>query len=452
MRKVRNNGICGLGWTVGVKIVMLSYDMQDFGGLEEYAVNLAIGLKQLGHVVSHVSCAWVSPKNQYVLRLRANDISLIRPPKWISNIANDWSTKEKILRRMMLLLGPFVAALAVPVAILKRHRPADAWRSAYNFLRGQLMDNVIGPDHRRFLGRLLMTWWILRWHVDVLHVHGYTTSLMFALEWAHERRIPVVYEEHSTPNPLFEGWASAQLSLNKAARIVAVSEKSAQALREICGVTRPIAISGPLLPDPFQTGWHQNEKHAQSGKGITITTLARLVPEKGLDHLLQAIALVRKTHSHVRFRVYGDGMLRRELLSHAQKLGLDGKDIFVGAFTGQAERTQILSGTDIFLLPSILEGQPVVIVEAMAYGCPIVATNVGGIPELIRDGLNGLLCPPANPTCLAEKIKLLIENPELRSRLGAAARVSYEQGPFQIDTVSSKFVSIYEEVLREEVS
>ena len=64
---------------------MISYDMQDFGGLEEYAVNLAIALKKHGNDVSYVSCAWVAPENQYARRLKANDVPLIQPPRWISN-------------------------------------------------------------------------------------------------------------------------------------------------------------------------------------------------------------------------------------------------------------------------------------------------------------------------------------------------------------------------------
>ncbi|MDX1463685.1 MAG: hypothetical protein R3359_11560, partial [Marinirhabdus sp.] len=68
-----------------MKILMVSYDMQDFGGLEEYAANLAIGLKQQGHEVSYMSMAWVDPKNQYALRLDASGIHLVQPPKWISH-------------------------------------------------------------------------------------------------------------------------------------------------------------------------------------------------------------------------------------------------------------------------------------------------------------------------------------------------------------------------------
>jgi glycosyltransferase involved in cell wall biosynthesis len=108
-----------------------------------------------------------------------------------------------------------------------------------------------------------------------------------------------------------------------------------------------------------------------------------------------------------------------------------------------------MAKTDIYVMSSILEGQPLALVEAMSYGCPIVTTAVGGIPELIDDGVNGLLCPPKDPECLAKKIQVLIENPILRKNLGRAARETYEQGPFQPSSVCSHFISIYEDVLHQ---
>jgi glycosyltransferase involved in cell wall biosynthesis len=129
-------------------------------------------------------------------------------------------------------------------------------------------------------------------------------------------------------------------------------------------------------------------------------------------------------------------------------LGLDGNEIFVGPFTSRQELGTIMLQTDIFLMSSILEGQPQSLVEAMAYGCPIVTTSVGGIPELIQDGVNGLLCPPKNPECLAKKVITLIEEPTLRERLGQTARHSYEKGPFQPVSVCNEFIKLYARVLQ----
>jgi glycosyltransferase involved in cell wall biosynthesis len=283
----------------------------------------------------------------------------------------------------------------------------------------------------------------------LFHIQGYTSTLLFAIEWAHKRKIPVVYEEHQTPDVRFNWWQGFEQSINKSTRVVAVSEKSAEGLREVCGVTRPIVVRNPLLPDPLVSGWQRNNHRNDRGRVLQVTTVARLVEAKGLGYLLETIAKVNLTYSNISFRVFGDGPLRQELLNYASALGLDGERIFAGSFNGRDELTCIMAETDIFVMSSVLEGQPLGVVEAMAYGCPIVTTSVGGIPELILDGANGLLCPPRDPECLAEKIKTLINDPLMRERLGEAARRTYERGPFQPAAVSEHFVSVYQDTLRE---
>lgn len=426
---------------------MVLYDPQEFGGLEEYATTLAVGLHRQGQQVSVLSATWVPPENQYLRRLRDNGVTFVQVPKWLSYPASHWATKEKILAAVLWLFSPIVYVLGGMLFLLRRRSWTRSLASACNWLRGQLT-RFIGPDRRKPLTRLLLDWWRLRWHPDLLHIQGYTSTLLFVIEWAHAKRVPVVYEEHQTPDAQFDWWQNFQRSINKSTRVVAVSEKSANALREVCGVTRPIVIRPPLMPDPLEFGW-QRDDNRWNGRLIAVTTVARLYVTKGLGYLLDAVALVKKTHLNVQFRVYGEGELRQELLDRAWHLGLNGEEIFVGAFTNREELSRIMAKTDIFLLSSILEGQPLAIVEAMAYGCPIVATAVGGIPELIQDGINGLLCKPADPECLAEKVRMLIDDPALRLRLGAAARESYERGSFQMSAVSAQFTSVYEDVLHE---
>ncbi len=432
-----------------MRIGMLVYDMQDFGGLEEYVVNLAAGLQAEGHAVSVICAARVPPQNQYARRLAEQTIPLFQPPAWVSQLASDWLTKEKILQRVMGVLRPFTLLPGLALAFARKQPVRQGWESAQNWLKGRLMDKLIGPDYRKPLGQILLGWWMRRWHPDLLHIQGYTTSLLFAIEWAGRRKMPVVYEEHQTPDPHFNWWQGFEASINRADRVIAVSEKSAEGLREVCGVTRPIEIIGPLLADPFHPGWKKKIRPYDPDKPFIVTTVARLYITKGLTFLLDAAALVKKNHPNIEFRVYGDGDLRDELMEKAKRLDLDGEAIFRGIFRDRAELTQILEETDIFLLSSILEGQPLVIAEAMAHGCPIVSTNVGGIPELICDGENGLLCPPEDPQCLAGNIMRLAPDAGMRQRLGSAARLGYENGPFKAEALSRKLISVYEEVLKE---
>jgi glycosyltransferase involved in cell wall biosynthesis len=376
-------------------------------------------------------------------------VEYVQVPKWLSRPASNWPTKQKILHILLLLASPLIFIMAIGLSIVRRKSWHQAWTSAYGWLRGQMQYRWIAPNRYQPLTRLLLTWWNLRWRPDLFHIQGYTSTLLFAIEWAHKRKIPVVYEEHQTPDVRFNWWQGFEQSINKSTRVVAVSEKSAEGLREVCGVTRPIVVRNPLLPDPLVSGWQRNNHRNDRGRVLQVTTVARLVEAKGLGYLLETIAKVNLTYSNISFRVFGDGPLRQELLNYASALGLDGERIFAGSFNGRDELTCIMAETDIFVMSSVLEGQPLGVVEAMAYGCPIVTTSVGGIPELILDGANGLLCPPRDPECLAEKIKTLINDPLMRERLGEAARRTYERGPFQPAAVSEHFVSVYQDTLRE---
>jgi glycosyltransferase involved in cell wall biosynthesis len=428
---------------------MVVYSLEEFGGLEEIATALAVELKKHGHQISVLITAWAPPDNQYLRRLCENEVAIVQLPKWLSHAASDWSTKEKILSTIMRFSAPLTYFLGSGLFLLRRRPWGQSHTSGRNWLRGQLMNRLIGPDRRKPLTRLLLYWWQFRWHPDLLHVQGYTNGLLFAIEWAYANKLPVVYVENQTPDARFDWWRGFEQSINKANVVVAASERSARALRDVCSVTQPIIVFNPNVADPKSFGWHMERPGRNGDQPIFVTTIARLWVTKGLKYLLEAIEQVTTAHPATRFKVYGDGELRQELLAYADELGLDGDSIFVGAFTRREELTRIMAQTDIFVMSSILEGQPLAVVEAMAYGCPIVATSVGGVPELIEDGVNGLLCEPRDSACLADKICTLIEDSALRLRLGQAARRSYEQGPFQPASVSEHFISIYNKVLRQ---
>ncbi len=429
---------------------MVVNNIATFGGLEEFAKNLAVGVQSQGHEVSVLSTVWGPPDNQYLRSLRENNIKVVQLSKWQSIPASAWPAKRRILSLVMWLSTPLVYILGVLLFLFRRRPWEQSLTSARNWQREQFM-NRFEPNHRQPFVRLLLEWWRFRWHPDLIHIHGYTSDLLFIIEWAFKKKIPVIYEEHQTPDAQFDWWQDFKKSINKAATIVAVSEKSAQALREVCGVTQPIEVVYYMVPDPVESGWVADAWSGKTDGTMRITTPARLYITKGLTYLLEAIVRVKASHPSVQFRVYGDGPLREELLAYAEQLGLDGKQIFVGSFTSREELTHIMAQTDIFVMSSILEGLPIALLEAMSYGRPVVVTPVGGIPEAIEDGVTGLLCNPRDPECLAQKICTLIEDPALRQRLGHAARKAYEQGPYNPNVVCNQYISIYQNILASEV-
>jgi glycosyltransferase involved in cell wall biosynthesis len=429
-----------------MRICMVANNMGTFGGLQEFAKNLAIGVKQQGHQVSVFSAAWDPPDNQYIRGLRQKNVTFVQLPKWVSVPSSDWPTKRRLQSISMWLSTPLIYILASILVVVRRQPWEQSLTSARNWMRQHLVSQF-EPDERQPFIRFLLNWWRFWWKPDLIHIHGYTSDLLFVIDWAYSKKIPVVYEEHQTPDAQFDWWQDFKKSINKASVVVAVSEISAKALREVAGVTQPIEVAYYMVPDPMAAGWVADSRSGMSDEEIRISTPARLYITKGLTYLLDAIVQVKAFHPNVQFRVYGDGPLHEELLAYAEQLGLDGKQIFVGAFTSREELSQIMAKTDIFVLSSILEGLPIALLEAMSYGRPVVVTPVGGIPEAIEDGVNGLLCAPRDPECLAQKICCLIEDPGLRLKLGRAARKTYEQGPFNPIAVCNQHISIYQNIL-----
>jgi glycosyltransferase involved in cell wall biosynthesis len=231
------------------------------------------------------------------------------------------------------------------------------------------------------------------------------------------------------------------IGLNLASVVVAVSETSAQALRQLCGVTRPIYVVPPIvdISTPMTIG---ERPFRFEGREVQILTVAGLKKEKGLDYLIKAAEHVITVNPNVRFLIYGEGYLFERLESEIDSLNLRGKVFLAGSFT-RNDLPGIMNTADIFVLPSITEGFPLSIVEAMAWGLPIAATSVGGIPELIEDGVTGLLCQPEDDNALAEIILTLVDNPLRSQALGDAAKKSYNNGGFKPECIVERYAEIY---------
>jgi glycosyltransferase involved in cell wall biosynthesis len=152
---------------------------------------------------------------------------------------------------------------------------------------------------------------------------------------------------------------------------------------------------------------------------LAVLTLGRLSPEKGQRVLLEAFARLKPEEAaRARLFVVGDGAERAALETLAQSTGADGRVTFLGWRT---DPHRCLGAADLFVLPSLREGLPLALLEAMAVGLPIVATAVGGVPEALDHGEAGLLVPPSDPTALAEALRTLAAGETQRRRLGQAA-------------------------------
>lgn len=178
---------------------------------------------------------------------------------------------------------------------------------------------------------------------------------------------------------------------------------------------------------------------------LVVGSVSRLARGKGLDHLLDAIPLVVGDIPNAKFVIVGDGPERASLERHAQRSGLDPHVVFAGHRTDAAEIAHVF---DLFVCPSLAEGMPYSVMEAMRAGVPIVASRVGGLPELVSDGESGRLVDAGDSMALATAIKSLLLDDSERSALGAAARRRIRES-FNIDAMAGCTERVIEEVLHD---
>jgi len=176
---------------------------------------------------------------------------------------------------------------------------------------------------------------------------------------------------------------------------------------------------------------------------VIIGTSCRLVWQKGLEYLIDSANILIKefTDSDVPlvFLIGGEGPKRKVLELRVQKYGLEDRIIFTGF---RKDVKEILSALDIFVMPSILEGQPIILIEVMAMGKPIVATDLDGIKEAVINGETGLLVPPKNPKLLADAIRQLIKDRNKWKQMGIRGREIIEQ-KYRLDNMIKKYEDLY---------
>ena len=183
----------------------------------------------------------------------------------------------------------------------------------------------------------------------------------------------------------------------------------------------------------------------QRGERILIGAVGRLVAEKGLEHLLTAMPKVLKRFSEARLLLVGDGPLRTDLKKIVIDLDLTGKVTFVGF---RSDIKEILSALDILVLPSLLEGFPMILLEAMAMATPIVASDIPGIREQIIDGKTGILVPARDSNALASAITSILEDKQTARRIGLEARKTVDE-KFSVGKMVAETESLYLSLLNE---
>lgn len=266
-------------------------------------------------------------------------------------------------------------------------------------------------------------------------------------------RVPVVIISRRTQNldGLGREWANRQLSGWSDATIT-VSEcvRQVEIAQARIDPAKVITIHNGIDANQYQhiemTVRDRIRRELKTpNEALVIASVGRLHPVKGFANLLTAMKSVHTRFPEVYLWLIGDGELRTTLEAQARQLGLDDVVVFTGT---RLDVPEILTAVDIFTLASRVEGMPNAILEAMAAGLPVVATQVGGVPEIVVEGQTGLLVPPADDKVLAQALLTLIEDASLRRRLGLAGRQRVLE-QFDIAVTRQKTVDLYGRLLQE---
>jgi len=282
--------------------------------------------------------------------------------------------------------------------------------------------------------------------VDVVHSHEFTMGV-YGSAAARLIHRPHVLTMHG--GRYYAGKVQRRLALSIAARssqaIVGVSEASARDLERTLRLRAGIARSIPNGVPPREGDRHHVRRElALADDEHLIVAVGNLYPVKGHAVLLRALGSVHQTHPLLRWHlaIAGRGAEERSLRDVACAAGIADRVHLLGY---RDDVGDLLAGADVYAMPSLSEGLPLALLEAMAAGLPIVASAVGGIPEAARDGVHALLVPPDDDAALAAALERLLSDAELRRTLGgaASARARQEHGAERmIDAYERLYLSL----------
>jgi glycosyltransferase involved in cell wall biosynthesis len=176
---------------------------------------------------------------------------------------------------------------------------------------------------------------------------------------------------------------------------------------------------------------------------VVVVSVANLTAQKGYSTLLQAARAMVDAGQPVTFLAVGSGPLEDELVAEHRRSGLADRFRFLGQ---RADAVALMASSDVLVLASDYECMPVVVMEAFVVGTPVVATSVGELPAVIRDGINGVLVPPGQPDLLAAALGRLVQQPDLRARLARAADDDVER--FDVRRASAEVEAVYSQLAR----
>ena len=365
-------------------------------GADEIAVMYALELKRAGHETAVLLVHQPAPDDSLAVRLREADVPLTALAS--QTFSSSLATARKLAIRTMRTFKPagklILRTRSLVFDLMERYHEACC---AY----------------------------LTRERPNVVHVLTPDQGAMMFIRAAHRMGIPVIYHEVGIPfhppgfEQVYERFTSV---LPLCTKVAVLSPRLAdQTNRALPNVAFPSVV--PLMSHEVSNG---NHRAAPTQQPVRFGFAARLEYLKGPLQLVEAFRRMHTTQPEIELRFAGEGSQRQEIIDALRRHGLEHKCRFAGVYQSVAERHRFMEDIDVFVLPSLTEGTPNAIIEAMAHQKPIVATPVGGIPDLVNQEV-GVLVPPGDIQALSGALSKLAADAGLRHAMGVAARRRYEE-------------------------
>lgn len=260
--------------------------------------------------------------------------------------------------------------------------------------------------------------------LDLLHVLDADAGAPVVIEAAQSLGVPVLFHELRTPNdrpdcaPYNRRLGRA---LSRQCRVAALSPRLAASCRDHYAESGEITVL-PLIVEDLS---HRMRERPESGT-VTFGFSGRIELLKGSEALARAFVQLHREFPGVRLKIAGTGEQEGPVAKILEQGGAAAQCDFTGAYLTVEEKSDFMHGLDVLVHPSLSEGTPNSIIEAMSVGLPVIASAVGGIPDVVSSA-SGILVPPEDVDALTEAMRRLVVDPELRQRLGSAGRQRYER-------------------------
>jgi glycosyltransferase involved in cell wall biosynthesis len=281
--------------------------------------------------------------------------------------------------------------------------------------------------------------------IDIIHTHNTQPFIDGTIGALMSGVRTIVHTDHARNFPDKKRYMFAEWLMSKFAyKIVGVSEHTSNNLLKFEKISpnKIVTIMNGIDNSKFDITIDKENKKNELGikkDGPVIGLGVRLTEQKGITYLLKAMPEIIRHFPNITLIIAGDGLLEAHLKNEAFSLKIDKNTIFAGP---RLDIPELLKLFDLYVLPSLWEGLPIVLLEAMAAGCPIIATNVGGNNMAIKHGINGSLIEPQNPTYLSSEIIKLLKDNELRNKYSKKG-IEIFKNKFSAEIMTEQYQRLY---------